>query len=714
MYNYVMKIELLSDMCTSDGGVYNSSIDVDVCYDTFGFPYIPAKRLKGCLRECALELSDWGVDININDMFGEKTTLNKNGNVIIRDAYIQDRQKYIDEIEKYKNTAPVLCHPQNILNTFTSIRTQTSIDYNTGVAKDQSLRTIRVVNKGCIFEANVSMNEKYKANFEKCVNILKHIGLTRTRGMGEIKVTLEKITNSDISTINNMNNNLVCAKYNNGANYLEYAINLNSPVICKSINGQEENSLDYIEGAKVIGYISQYMKDTEMWDNMLQALSENKIIFSNAYICKDNERLTEVPASFYEIKNDKVNYRNKIYEPDKSKTEQQSNEQLNSMKHCYVKLLKDGQIKKIDVEMEERYHHSRPEDKAVGRAVGDDNSKFYQISSIRAGQTFKGFITGDENLIKNIYEIIKDNTFASIGYSKNGEYGDCTINVTNTNKVKSKNVRKMKKFYIKLNSPTIIYSDKATYTTSATELVKELSFALNIDEAILLKKTVKKYIKTTYMGGFNVTWGHRKPTIAAFDKGTVIVFELDIDIEIPKDTIWLGERNMEGYGECIIRECKKGSYKGQVINEQLVSSVNSTNVPDVYCTNNSLIGKVALNLFYDYLYAKASEYAVNVKNYSGGTVSNMITMCNECSTIEQVKDTFKQRYEKTSDIKMKKLDEANEIYDTANKLDDLQKEFDKEYNINLHFDDEKETLKLDYLKQYLIELKYQLRQKEEK
>ena len=58
MRNYRIKIELLSDMCVSDGGIYNSAIDTDICYDEYGFPYIPAKRLKGCLRECALELKD--------------------------------------------------------------------------------------------------------------------------------------------------------------------------------------------------------------------------------------------------------------------------------------------------------------------------------------------------------------------------------------------------------------------------------------------------------------------------------------------------------------------------------------------------------------------------------------------------------------------------------------------------------------------------------
>ena len=64
MRNYRIKIELLSDMCVSDGGIYNSAIDTDICYDEYGFPYIPAKRLKGCLRECALELKDWGMPIS--------------------------------------------------------------------------------------------------------------------------------------------------------------------------------------------------------------------------------------------------------------------------------------------------------------------------------------------------------------------------------------------------------------------------------------------------------------------------------------------------------------------------------------------------------------------------------------------------------------------------------------------------------------------------
>ena len=86
MRNYRIKIELLSDMCVSDGGIYNSAIDTDICYDEYGFPYIPAKRLKGCLRECALELKDWGMPIGVQEMFG--TQGNDDSDSAKRERYI--------------------------------------------------------------------------------------------------------------------------------------------------------------------------------------------------------------------------------------------------------------------------------------------------------------------------------------------------------------------------------------------------------------------------------------------------------------------------------------------------------------------------------------------------------------------------------------------------------------------------------------------------
>ena len=56
-----IRIELLSDLCTTSGETYNSLVDTDITYDEYGIPYIPAKRIKGCIREAALELMEFGI-----------------------------------------------------------------------------------------------------------------------------------------------------------------------------------------------------------------------------------------------------------------------------------------------------------------------------------------------------------------------------------------------------------------------------------------------------------------------------------------------------------------------------------------------------------------------------------------------------------------------------------------------------------------------------
>ena len=68
-----IKIKLLSDLCTASGETHNSLIDLDVVYDEYGLPYIPAKRLKGCIREAALEMQELGLvtETQFGQMFGQ-------------------------------------------------------------------------------------------------------------------------------------------------------------------------------------------------------------------------------------------------------------------------------------------------------------------------------------------------------------------------------------------------------------------------------------------------------------------------------------------------------------------------------------------------------------------------------------------------------------------------------------------------------------------
>ena len=193
MTDYLMKIRLLSDLCVADGGIYNSSIDTDICYDSYGLPFIPAKRIKGCLRECGIELRDWGEELPLEEIFGAEG--NRAGKLIIRNAYLPERTTYVKEIRKADGSA--VGHPQNVLHLFSYIRNQTSIEQESGVAKESSLRTMRVVKKGLEFTAQVQMPAIYETQVKDCCTILKHMGLARTRGFGDVEVTLEAVQKNE-------------------------------------------------------------------------------------------------------------------------------------------------------------------------------------------------------------------------------------------------------------------------------------------------------------------------------------------------------------------------------------------------------------------------------------------------------------------------------------------------------------------------------------
>lgn len=725
-----IRIELLSDMCVSDGGIYNSAIDTDICYDSYGLPYIPGKRLKGCLRECAQELKDWGYNIPIGSMFGEKGS--QKGKIIICNAYLTNRDSYINSIQHMSNSP--LCHPQNILKNFSYIRTQTSIDYETGVADEKTLRTIRVANKGLVFEAdveicenNISLNEA----LEKCLAVFCHIGIARTRGYGEIHASLvrKKVK---------MDDEKKCTSYKQGSTELEYEIYLQEPIICKSVNGQEENSLDYIEGAKILGLVGQMLKDDGKDDKFLEWLNKKDLYFSNAYLAVDGKRLYEVPASVFEIKNNDKDYRNKIYLDkkltDKDNTEQipecDKSLQLSQMKHKYVYINEAGNMECHSVEIEMRYHHSRPKDKSIGKAAEliDEDSKFYQISSIREGQAFRGIIKGSADIIKEIYKYIENHPVVSLGYGRNGEYGRCNIYVTDVSGQIKQQEKEIQKFYVLLKSPAIIYNDKAMYSTDVEDFKEEIFANIFVNNEYKQKDfniDITKYVNITPIGGFNVTWGQRKPTVYAFDKGTVICVELPKKTKTRLGQLWIGERCMEGFGETeVVEIVNTEKYQGKIL---YTSSNKYDNQILTDISKEPFLQEIASKLFSEFLRYNASINVHSLFDLEKAndslkpTISNMLLICKETSDISQIYEVCKDRFSKSSGNKDKKLDNAMKILnhvqpeksESTNIVHRLLEEFQNIYQIRGFKGDKEEVIwNMKYIHELLVQLKYLIRKKE--
>ena len=174
-------IELHSDICIHSGYSYRGTIDNDVCCDQYGIPFLPARRLKGCLREAAERIQRHPdlKNLSINDLFGkrgefrhEKDGTNENneikpGNIYIENARIPHYNQICSDLESLQNTylSPYLGR-QDVLAQYTSLRTQTSMmstcetifhelsgkgqppqaHIGVGCAKDNTLRSTRVIN----------------------------------------------------------------------------------------------------------------------------------------------------------------------------------------------------------------------------------------------------------------------------------------------------------------------------------------------------------------------------------------------------------------------------------------------------------------------------------------------------------------------------------------------------------------------------------------
>ncbi len=200
MITYELMLELKSSSLAGSGVGFGSEIDTDVVFDETGLPYIPAKRIKGCLRDAAEEVLDMfgsaGIAkerIQVGKTFGNIGS-GQSAPVYFSNLYTENHEqartwlRYFMESTRFN----YLITPDRVLDTFTEVRQQTRIS-ESGVAFDHSLRTIRVLRKGLIFRGEVRM----EGNDDQVLNTLllaccnfRRFGTRRNRGFGEVHCTL--------------------------------------------------------------------------------------------------------------------------------------------------------------------------------------------------------------------------------------------------------------------------------------------------------------------------------------------------------------------------------------------------------------------------------------------------------------------------------------------------------------------------------------------
>jgi|LFRM01.1.fsa_nt_gb CRISPR-associated protein Csx10 len=211
-----IRIKLKSPLLLGSGEGWGTFVDTDIVFDEYGLPYFPGKRLKGMLRESAEEVIDmfrysqidW-LDKRISDPSKAETIVEtifgKNGFsegiVRIDNLYLKDYEETLEWIKWAVNNYGGIVTKEDILETMTEVRQHTSISSD-GIAKEKSLRSVRVLKDKYEFEGDVGFDSKDVALIEllalACAN-LRHVGSKRTRGFGEITCSLCDSNNQDIS-----------------------------------------------------------------------------------------------------------------------------------------------------------------------------------------------------------------------------------------------------------------------------------------------------------------------------------------------------------------------------------------------------------------------------------------------------------------------------------------------------------------------------------
>ncbi len=531
-----LKITLLSDLCTGSGETFNSTVDTDVVYDDFGLPYIPAKRLKGCIREACLELEEFGAAAqgSVRRIFGEEG--NSPSEFALSDACLEDYELIWSDLQKAQD--PALTHSQNVLGLYTYTRTQTSLDAKRGTALKNTLRTQRVIRAGLVFEADLycreDMSDEDRELLKTAAEMVVHMGIHRTRGLGTVRV---ECTDDEMTK-----RNTVEAGTPGERNRLEYVVQLLTPMLCKSAEGDQAKTQPYIEGGKVLGMLAGVLGKEGF-----ARLTREELIVSNAYILHGKKRCTPLSASLQKQKDQPFDANGEMRVRDMLYTGS-VNEQMTPVGGSFVD--PDGYL--VSVETEIHYHHRRPEDKSTGRADGKDGSAFYQLESIRAGQAFGGYILASREQAEVIGAVFRGSRNVRMGYSRNAQYGEVLLSMKGQEIKEAQTAReRVHEFRVKLNAPVILYNENGMYSSDIRDLKAYLEEALNVRDLVI----GKPFLNYETVGGFNVTWGHRKPVFTALGRGSVCTFHSETGIVLPDgEGLFIGERVSEGYGEIEIRQ----------------------------------------------------------------------------------------------------------------------------------------------------------------
>ena len=549
MIKTIIQVELLSDLCSASGDGFAGVVDTDVVYDEYGFPYIPAKRFRGCLREAALDILaiDSGYEKAYASLFGEAGARFpgclkvENGRLIQYDALVSEVKSNPD------------IRVEEVLGLYTSIRSRTRIE--NGLAADKSLRATRVVNKGEKFEFPVLFGGdgentySQKELLTRCCDTLRHMGVNRSRGLGEVVCVLKP----DCPAGAPQDVNLSQTRSFADKEIMPYLLALDEPVIAAERTGKQKDCESYLFGSALLGAFAALWLEKHGEDKtpahecpeFRRLFLDGDVIFSAAFPLFRGEVYHPAPNT---LKTDKLEKR---FLDESAGVAIETNQKYPICKKWggFVRVSERG-VKKFTPVKEVFSHHSRPHNRAIARATGkgDDGGHFFSYEALAKGQEFAGGIIGSHKDLETLADLFKSSAARSgglrLGRSRSTQYGKVSLQgmpeTLKANRLALKNGDECRLVVV---SPILLSDENGTETVDLNRLVDLLGQPFEI---------VRFSCSETSVAGYNAKWRLPRKQSRAIAEGSVVVLiyrgahgeTKEIDL-----INFVGERTNEGFGQ---------------------------------------------------------------------------------------------------------------------------------------------------------------------
>lgn len=544
-----LQITLKSDICVASGFSYAGLLDKDVCYDKWGFPYIPARRFKGCLKDTAEQLLYSFISKeDIDYLFGVKGNPS-GGNLKITNARLENYENLVREIAHLRESLDGrdLFSQQQVIDQYT----HTVGHGSSKIEKDGSInyisRQVRVVNhfspadevEEQVFVATIEFDDEYVDIVNMMVLGTKNIGHRRNRGLGAVACKLLDYE-SYVNPIHASNiSDLLQAEYDEDKQYIiRYILRNDEPLMICGKN--DTRSEKYINGQNMLGYVaSKYLKE----NGNEAAQSET---FADLFLNGTTKFVAAYPTEIADNGAINVFYPAPLYVNQFKKTENYINvlfpipehedipgNQPKKLKEQFIhKFSKTSEIKIKEVDMKLHFHRKRFRE--------EDGVTLTSSNAIESGQVFAGDIYTSGKYVKTIIELL-DNSDVFVGRSKSAQYGHCGCQIW-PQVFEYPEIKKYSGDIVVTLLTDSVFADSSDYTVETNTIANLIA-----DKYSIKAENFSSMVETTLRMGYQSTWNMHKPLIPVIKAGSAFIFRNCEDIILP-DFLWIGEKNQEGYG----------------------------------------------------------------------------------------------------------------------------------------------------------------------